>query len=42
MNFIEKSAIMTGEYWLRVLPNYTQLRPVIVPWSIVYRARLGA
>jgi hypothetical protein len=24
------------------VPNYIQLRPVIVPWSSLYRARLGA
>jgi hypothetical protein len=27
---------------VNILAYYTQLRPVIVPWSTLYRARLGA
>ena len=42
MNFIEKSAITTKAYWASSVPKLSQLRPVIVRWSTLFRARLGA
>ena len=40
MNLIEKSPITTKAYRLRVYRNLSQLRPVIVRWSTLFRPGL--